>query len=118
MMLTYTPALSVLQSDDDGLLTAGLELIKLRSQLAVVRALADHLEYLTRRGDAEGLGTQLVEEMARLGCQLLEAASSPSSLPPPEDSGVFLRRGPSSGPEVRPFACPSADPTDPARRPR
>jgi hypothetical protein len=64
---------------------------RIRSQVAVIRALADHAEGLSRTVDADAVADQLVEEMARLGCRLLEAAASLATPAPPEDSGVFAR---------------------------
>jgi hypothetical protein len=65
---------------------------RLRSQVAVVRALADEVECLSRVGDADGLGDQLIEEMVRLGYRLLETAGALAGPSPPEDSRVFARR--------------------------
>jgi hypothetical protein len=96
-MLGPIPSLAAaLGSDDDGRLEAELCLGRLRSQAAVIRALADHVEHLSRAGDGDGIGDQLIEEMARLGCRLIEAAGSLAGSHP-EDSGVFARR---------PFAMP------------
>ena len=91
-MLAHMPSLAALESDDDDRLGAELELARLRSQLAVVRTVCDEVEHLTRPRDADGPRTQLVEEMARLGCRLLDAAASLTESPPSEDSGVFARR--------------------------
>jgi hypothetical protein len=85
------PSIAALTSNNDGPLTAELRLAELRAQLAVVRTLADHIEHLARPGDTEGLGEQLVEEMARLGCRVLEAAAALAGAYP-EESGVFARR--------------------------
>jgi hypothetical protein len=60
--------------------------------VAVLRTLTDHIEQLARPGDADGVSWQLVEEMARLGCRLLEAAAWMTRSPHSEDSGVFPRR--------------------------
>jgi hypothetical protein len=57
----------------------------------VVRALADRIEHLSRAGDADEIGDQLIEEMARLGCRLLEAAGSLAGATHLEDSGTFAR---------------------------
>jgi hypothetical protein len=83
------PSLAALGSDDDARLEAELRLGRLRSQAAVIRALADHVEHLSRAGDAEGIGDQLIEEMARLGCSLIETAGTLAGSQHPEDSGVF-----------------------------
>jgi hypothetical protein len=62
-----------------------------RTQVAVIRTLADQVEALSRAGDTGAIADQLIEEMARLGCRLLEAAGALATPPPPEDSGVFTR---------------------------
>jgi hypothetical protein len=85
-------SVATLESSDDGQLTAELRLARLRAQAAVVRTLTDHIEQLTRPGNADGLSWQLIEEMARLGCRLLEAAAWMTKSPRSEDSGVFTRR--------------------------
>jgi hypothetical protein len=91
-MPAHIPSLAALESSDDGPLVAELRLARLRSQAAVVRALADHVEHLSRAGDADGIGDQIIEEMARLGCRLLEAAGAlAAGVPPIEDSGIFAR---------------------------
>lgn len=75
-MVTPLRSLSAPESADDGQLTAELRLSRLRTQAALVRALADEVEYLSPRRDVGGLGEQLVEEAERLGHRLSEAASS------------------------------------------
>ena len=52
-----------------------IRIARLRSQLAVVRAVADHVEHFIRATDADGLSPQLQEEMARLGRRLLDVAT-------------------------------------------
>ena len=86
------PSLAALQSNDEGKLASEFRLARLRSQLAVVRSVADHLEHLTCSEDIACLGDQLREEMALLGCRLVEAAETLAE-PRPHESGVFLRRG-------------------------
>jgi hypothetical protein len=88
-MLPSLPTLAALESDDDVRLAAELRLGGLRSQLALVRTLADHIEHLAGSQDADGLDKQIVEEMARLGCRLLEAAASLTESPRSDESGVF-----------------------------
>jgi hypothetical protein len=90
-MLANIPSLAALESGDQDRVVAELRLARLRSQVAVVRALADHVEYLARSGDVDGLGHQVIEEMARLGCRLLEVAGTVTGSPRPEDSGIFAR---------------------------
>jgi|HubBroStandDraft_1064217.scaffolds.fasta_scaffold00666_12 hypothetical protein len=90
-MPAHIPSLSALESSDDGSLAAELRLARVRSQVAIVRALADHAETLSRAADAEWVGGQIIEEMARLGCRLLEASQAFVEAPRVEDSGVFAR---------------------------
>ncbi len=79
-MAKTLPTLAALEAKDDGQLSAELGLARLRTQAAVVRSVADHAERLARSVDFSGLEAQLVEEMAHLGCRLLEAAGSLSRL--------------------------------------
>jgi len=76
---------------DDSLLTAELRLARLRAQVAIVRTLADHIEHFVRQADAGELSSQLIEEMARLGCRLFELAAPMTRSPRAEESGVFVR---------------------------
>jgi type II secretory pathway component PulM len=80
----------------DGVRVAPKHLGRLRSQVAVVRALADEVDRLSRAGDADAPGDQLVEEMARLGCRLLETAGTLAEAQPAEDSVVVALRSPST----------------------
>ena len=54
--------------------------MNVRGQAALVRALLDELESLSRRGSDEAcegdVNDQMVEELVRLGCTLLEVAST------------------------------------------
>jgi hypothetical protein len=76
----HVPSLAALTSDDDTQLSAELRLGQLRSQAAVIRTLADHVEHLARWGSVDGLREQIIEEMGRLGGQLLEAAAALTDL--------------------------------------
>jgi hypothetical protein len=110
-MLSYIPSLAALQSNDDGRLTAELRLARLRSQVAIIRSLADHVEHLARPQDTDGLSGQLVEEMARLGCLLLETAGALTTVPPHlEDSGVFSIKLPFRPTEVTTDSPVASDP--------
>jgi hypothetical protein len=91
-MSTILPSLAALESTDDTQLTVELTLARLKTQVAAVRGIADHAERLARAADVESLGEQLVEEMARLGCRLIEAAGSLAEAPRPGESGTFPRR--------------------------
>jgi hypothetical protein len=90
-MPSHIPSLRALESNDDGRLAAELRLVDLRSQAAIIRALADHAEYLSREVEADGLARQLIEEMARLGSRLVDAAAAFRDAPHVEESGVFER---------------------------
>jgi len=91
------PAVTTLESNDDDPPAAELRLARLRTEVAVVRTLADQIELLVSPRHAKGLSEQLIEEMARLGCLLFEAAAELMVTPAPEDTGVFSRR-----PDARP----------------
>ncbi len=88
-MLSHIPFLA--SPHDGGYLPLEGRCQRVRSQVAIIRALADHAEALSRAVDADAVADQLVEEMARLGCRVLEAAAALAMPPPPEDSGVFAR---------------------------
>jgi hypothetical protein len=81
MSIRHIPSLAVLEPGDDDLVNAELWFARLREQVAVVRTLADHIEQLARPGNAGSLSDQLIEEMARLGCRLFEAAASMAQAP-------------------------------------
>ena len=78
-------------SERDRRLVVEFRLERLRSQTAVVRALVDHVEHLSRARDADATADRLIEEIARLGCRLLETAETLAEWQHPEDSGVFAR---------------------------
>ena len=61
---------------------------------------------LSRAEDVDGLGAQMVEEMARLGCRLLDAAAALAGVSPVEDSGVFKR---AATHEKAPWETPTYD---------
>jgi hypothetical protein len=73
-MTAHILSVAALESSPDGPLAANPRLVNVRSQVAVVRALADQVEQLSRVADVDGLGPPIVEEMARLGDRLLDAA--------------------------------------------
>jgi hypothetical protein len=53
-MLAHTLSLTALESNDKRQPTLELQLARLRAQVAVVRTLADHVEYLARPENADG----------------------------------------------------------------
>jgi hypothetical protein len=103
-MLALVPSLAALESDDNGRLEVEFRLARLRSQVAIVRALADYVECLAHSGDADGL-SQVIEEMTRLGCRLLEAAGAQAESQPPEQGGRRCEGGRSVVVGVTPPRC-------------
>jgi hypothetical protein len=91
-MSAHLPSLDALESNDDERLRAELQLARLRSQVAVVRTIADEVEVLARPRDADGLRAQLVDEMSRLGCRLFESLASLAEPASSEESGIFARQ--------------------------
>lgn len=71
----HLPSVDALEAADDALLRAELEQLSVRRQVAVVRALADELDRLGP-ASADCLRPQFVEELARLGCRVLETAAA------------------------------------------
>ncbi len=98
-MLSHVPFLA--SPHDGGYLPVERRCQRVRSQVAIIRALADHAEALSRAVDADAVADQLVEEMARLGCRVLEAAAALATPPPPEDSEVFARPAREAGSPLR-----------------
>jgi hypothetical protein len=92
-MSAHPPPAHESNPPDHARLELEVRLERLASQVAVVRTLADNVETLARLTRAGGLEKQLVEEMARLGCRLLETAATLAALPEAssEESGVFAR---------------------------
>jgi hypothetical protein len=89
----HLPSLRALQASDDERLREELCLLAVREQVAVVRTFADELERLTSRGRIRGLYEQLVEELARLGCRILETAATASrTAEPPAPAETRLPR--------------------------
>jgi hypothetical protein len=93
-MLAHIPSLAALESNDNCQPIPELQLGRLRAQAAVVRTLADHIEHFARPENVDGVSEQLIEEVARLGCRLFEAAAAMTMAPGPEDGGVFARCSP------------------------
>jgi hypothetical protein len=75
---THLPSLRALQTSDDEQLCEELGLLAVREQVALVRDFADELERLTSPERMRGLRQQFVEELARLGCRVLETAAAAS----------------------------------------
>jgi hypothetical protein len=80
---THLPSLRALQTSDDEQLHEEFSLLAVREQVAIVRALADELERLTAQGRMRGRCEQFVEELARLGCRILETAATASRMAEP-----------------------------------
>lgn len=85
-----------LHGRDDAALKATLRLARLRRQAAVVRALADEVERVSSSGDANELDNQFIEEVARLGCRLVEAVGPLVEAARVDESGVFARERPAT----------------------
>lgn len=91
-MKNYLPSLRALVADDD-LLREELRCLAVRQQAAVVRGLVDQVECLGPSRANCALRAQLVEELARLGCRILEAAAALSETTPPEPQSGILPIG-------------------------
>lgn len=88
-MKVHLPSIEALTAGDDRLLHQELGSLGVRRQTAVVRALLDQVE-CSPWSARDGLRAQLVEELARLGCIILEAAASLSSTTEPAPiSGIL-----------------------------
>jgi hypothetical protein len=73
-MVEEEPVVDCSAANDNG---QGMHrLARLRAQAAVVRTLAEHVDHCTSSRKAHWLTEQLIEEMARLGCRILEVAAS------------------------------------------
>jgi hypothetical protein len=70
------PSLIARYASDEGRLYEEVRVLAVREQAAIVRALADELEALAPWGTTGTLRQQLVEELARLGCRILETAAT------------------------------------------
>jgi hypothetical protein len=90
---THLPSLRALQTSDDEQLHEEFSLLAVREQVAIVRALADELERLTAQGRMRGRCEQFVEELARLGCRILETAATASQTTEPTTSMGFRSTG-------------------------
>jgi hypothetical protein len=72
-MTTYVSSLPPASNDN----SLARELSAVKSQVAVVRAFVDEVERTASHVDAQLIaGEQLLEELGRLGCRLLEMAAS------------------------------------------
>ena len=58
-----------------------MRVVRLKTQVAVVRTLTDQIELLASPRHEDGLREQFVEEMTRLGCELVEEAAELTRLP-------------------------------------
>ena|GEM_PF-3192909 len=74
--MTKPPPVRTPYASDDERLREELRVLAVREQTALVRALADELEHLAPWGTTGGLRQQLVEELARLGCRIIETAAT------------------------------------------
>lgn len=89
-MKAYLPSVRALDAPDDALLREELRCLAARQQAAVVRALADQLDRVSPGQAAVNLREQLAEELARLGCRILEAAATlVEKIEPAPASGIL-----------------------------
>lgn len=84
----HLPSIRALDAEEDGLLRQELRCLAVREQAARVKAMAAELECLAPWGATASRRQQLVEELARLGCRLLEAAAGLSEGVEPQ-SGIL-----------------------------
>jgi hypothetical protein len=89
--------LTTFPSNDHGQLPAALRLARLRTEVAVVRSLADHIERLASPRQVDGVSEQLIEEMARLGRLLSEAAGEVTTAPAQDETEDHQNPGPAMG---------------------
>lgn len=80
MTKRHLPSIQALMDSDDDLLDAELKVRELREQLAIARSLLDAVDGLVPVSEPEqpSVGEQAelaVEELARLGCKIVELAS-------------------------------------------
>lgn len=73
-MTLNLPSVEALEADNEDLLQEELGALAVRTQAAVVRALAERLECLPCASG--GVRAQLVVELSRLGCRVLETAAA------------------------------------------
>ena len=66
-MHPHLPSVATLEGCDDRRLDAEVELARLRSQAAIVRAFADHVEHLTQLGNDTGLAVHVAGEIRSWG---------------------------------------------------
>ena len=90
-MLEFISTLDTVESDDDDARTLEHRLSELREQAAVVRTMADHVDHFAQPGNSDGFREQLIEEVTRLGCHLLEAAAA-MTRKSPSDYRMIVRR--------------------------
>lgn len=78
-MTKHLPSIEALVSDDDDLVRAELRLLEAREQVAHATELLDHVERLVPAlpaGDGRSAAAHVAEELARLGCKMVEVASA------------------------------------------
>jgi hypothetical protein len=73
----YLPSIEALTDDDDDRLIAELKVHEVREQVAVARSLLDAVEALSANEQTSvGVQDDAVEELARLGCKIVELAGA------------------------------------------
>jgi len=87
-MLSHIPSLATLDSNDDELFAAELRFARFQSQVAILRKLADQVEQLGPPREFDTSGQELMEEIAQLGCRVLQATRPSAWSPRPADSSI------------------------------
>ncbi len=95
----HLPSIRALDTSDDGLLRQELRYLAVRQQVAVVKALVDRLDGLDPAGTSCFSG-ELVQELARLGCTILETAAAMSKMTEPAPESGILPLGSSDTPDA------------------
>lgn len=75
-MSKHLPSVEALVSGDDDLVSAELRLLEARAQVAHATELLDHVEKLVPAEDGRVSAANFAEELARLGCKMVEVASA------------------------------------------
>lgn len=91
-MKRHLPTIEALTSNDDALLIAELRLSEVRERVALARSLLEQVDRLVPVSETEqasspgqGLAEHVAEQLARLGCQIVEVATELSRARVPEE---------------------------------
>ena len=73
----YLPSVEALTDDDDDRLITELKVHEVREHVAVARSLLDAVEEMSASGQASSpVQDEAAEELARLGCKIVELAGA------------------------------------------